>query len=353
MKKFWGFLSFLLLISCNEKPVADRNIFADFDVTVELSDPVTVVENLLNPDDLSICNSFMLFRENSDSTTVALFDTSGNHIINFLWKGRGPGETINTLDVSFYNDEIIQASVHPESVFLYDVKQLLSGVKMPDKVLSLDQGEYASSTIIRCAEDVLFYVGKDINNEVNNTRFCFRNMQDDALYPFGEYPEEDINIADFPQEDYSKQTAYQGRPVLKPDHTKIVVPYYYAVGFDIIDMNKRAVEYSNFYQYPGVECTYIPQIKASVVKRNPEKYRGFLDACCSDKSIYFLFSSKRMKDSSNAMGRYVLKYNWDGKSECCYVLDREIFSIAIDKDEQHLYVCSHDIEGGTIDRYLL
>ena len=59
------------------------------------------------------------------------------------------------------------------------------------------------------------------------------------------------------------------------------------MGFDIVNRDERIVEYSNFYQYPGVECQYISQIKATAVKRNEEKYRGFLDSCCSDESIYF------------------------------------------------------------------
>ena len=354
MKKLLFFALFcVLLISCKEKDILFRDVLSDFDVVVELSAPKTIIDNLLNPVHLSVCNSLILFSEKTDSTTTVLYDTSGNHIINFLWKGRGPGETANTLDVSFYNDMIIQASVHPERIFLYDINQLLSGKQMPCGIHSLDAGDYASATILQCDDDVLFYVGKDPKSKINDNRFCIRDIKRNILYSFGRFPEEDIVISEFPEEDYSRQTAYQGRPVLKPDHTKIVVPYYYAVGFDIVNRDERIVECSNFYQYPGVECQYISQIKATAVKRNEEKYRGFLDACCSDESIYFLYSAKKLGDPGNVYGKYVLKYNWKGEPECCYILDREVVNIAIDKNEKYLYVCFHDIEGGSIERYSL
>lgn len=350
MKKY--FLLLLLFVSCKSRSVPEE-VFGDFAVRVELSSPETVIGDLVNPKHLAVSDSFVLFKEDTDSTTVALYDTSGNHITNFLWKGRGPGETTNTLDVSFYNDKVIQAFVYLESIYLYEIEKLLAGDGMPYMTYALSQGDYASSTMIQCGLDSLFYIGKNPEAEVNNTRFCLRDMRNDVLSVFGEYPKKDDKIAEVPEDDYSRPTAYQGRPLLKPDHTKIVVPYYYAVGFDVVDVKNQSVEYSKFYQYPGVECKYIPQIKATVVKSDEEKYRGFLDVCCSDNSVYFLFSSKKLGDPSCSEGRYVLKYSWEGKPECCYVLDSEVAYIAIDRDEKYLYVCRHDINGSTIDRYSL
>lgn len=351
-RSIWILLLCILVVSCREKSVNYyKDVLEEFAQRVDLSSPATVIDGLVNPTGMSVSDSLILFREDTDSTTAVLYDTAGNHIVDFLWKGRGPGETMNTLDVSFYDDNTIQASVDPERLFLYKVDALLDGEKMPFKIHSLADGDYASATMIQCDEDLLFYVGKDPGNPVNNTRFCMRDMADGSLGIFGEFPEDDVIIRDFPDNGYSRQTAWQGRPLLKPDHTKVVVPYYYAVGFDIIDIVSREVEYSRFYQYPGVICNYMPQISTTVVKKDEEKYRGFPDVCCTDDAVYFLYSAKKLGDLGNSSGKYVLKFSWTGEPECCYVLDREVAGIAVDKDEEYLYVCVHDMAGGSIDRY--
>lgn len=353
-KSIWLLLLSMLSVSCREKSVNYyKDVLEEFAQQVALPSPVTVIDGLVNPAGLSVSDSFILFRENTDSTTAVLYDTDGNHIVGFLWKGRGPGETSNTLDVSFYDDNTIQASVDPERVFLYKVDALLAGNRMPYMIHSLAEGDYASATIIQCDDSLLFYVGKEPGNPVNETRFCLRDMRDGTLDAFGEFPEDDVIITEFPYDGYSRQTAWQGRPLLKPDHTKVVIPYYYAVGFDIVDIGSRKVECSSFYQYPGVICDYLPQLGTTVVKKDEGKYRGFPAACCTDDAVYFLYSAKKLGDLGNSSGKYVLKFNWAGEPECCYILDREVAGIAVDKNEKYLYVCVHDISGGSIDRYEL
>lgn len=169
----------------------------------------------------------------------------------------------------------------------------------------------------------------------------------------GEYPAEDVSIEKFPTENNCKLNAYQGTPVLKPDRSKSVVTYYYAVGFDIIDLETLRLEQSLFYQYPQVEASYIPELKTHAIKRDMNSLRGFLDAWCSDDFIYFLYSGKTFSDPNHTAGKYILKYNWSGEPLCLYELDRDIACFALDKDETTLYAGLSEEESSRIICYSL
>ncbi len=340
-------------VSCSTnapKPATD--LLTQFPKTVALSGAETAVSGLLAPDGIIVSDSLIYVTEFRNDPMLSLYSRSGKPIAQFLRKGRGPGETSNLLRTSSYNDTIVQVSVDPESVFLYDRNDLMQGNLLPYATYQLPKGNYAFSTILKYGKDDFLYSGK-VSNTTHDceTRFCVYHAATDTIDTFGEYPTEDTEIDKLPAEDYSRVTAYQGEPILKPDHSKAAVMYFYAVGFDIVDLEKLAIETSVFYQYPRVEAAYIPQIKANAIRRNPDTLRGFLDGWCSDEHIYLLYSGKKFSEPDYSVGRYILQYDWNGKPICCYILDREVGCFASDKAESCIYAGFSDETGGCILRY--
>lgn len=344
-----------VLFSCTKNnSVTTVDPLTQFSKTIELKEPKIIISDLLDPTGIIILDSLIMVSEPNNDPMVSLYCLSGKFITSFLRKGRGPGETSNLLDISPYTDSIIQISVDPESVFLYNKNDLLSGNLLPYNEYNLPKGNYAFSTIMKYSDNEFLYVGKNSNkrDECDN-RFCIYHADSDAIDFFGEYPVEDVSITKFPTEDYSKLNAYQGKPLLKPDHSKSVIIYYYAVGFDIIDLETLKVDKNIFYQYPQVETAYIPELKANAIKRNMNAFRGFLDAWCSDNHIYFLYSAKTFSAPDYSIGQYILKYNWDGDPICLYQLDKEISCFALDKDETYIYAGLSEETEARILRYNL
>jgi len=222
---------------------------------------------------------------------------------------------------------------------------------MPTEIVHLKRGYIAHASIAKLDDEKLIYSGKDPYDErTNHTRFSIFNFLSDSVYCFGEYPSEDKEIDKIPSTGYNRLTAYQGNITVKPDKRKAVMIYYYAVGFDIIDITTQTIAISKMYQYPMVDLLTIPNTNIQGIKNNSESYRGFIDLFCNDYFIYVLYSDKTFEENYRE-GRHILKYDWDGNPVCRYILSEEISSFTIDKYEKNLYATRNDEEFGYIIRY--
>lgn len=341
-----------ILVSCqsNNRSMQIVDVLTKFPEIVDLTNAEIIISELLNPKGILVIDSLIVVGEYQNDPMISIHDLSGKPIATFLRKGRGPGETSNLLDISTYDDRTIQASVDSELIFEYKVEDILNGVFLPSINYNLPSPAFTPS--IKCGVYDFFYAGKmlDLQNDPD-MRFCIYHANSGKVDAFGEYPQEDRAIQGFPTDDYSKLLAYQGDPCIKPDHTKAVFSYYYAVGFDIIDLETPKIEKSVFYQYPQVELTYATQVKANFIKRNESSYRGFLDLWCSNDFIYFLYSAKKISSPDYNQGNYILKYDWTGDAKCLYRLDKEVTCFVLDKNEKHIYAGLTDDSGGNIICY--
>lgn len=334
----------------NGESKLEFDIFGDFSETKYLTNFEIVSSSFLYPQDIVIIDSLVIANERDSDPMIVRFNMSTQSSDKFLRKGRGPGETTNLLSVRAYGDSLIQASVDPETLFIYDIYDI--DKRLPIEIISLKQGSYAFSTITKTGTGDLIYCGKDPENKKSdNTRFCIYEPRTDSVYCFGEYPSEDNGIKDIPAEDFSRPTAYQGNIIVKPDNSKAVAIYLYAVGFDIINIEERSVLLSKFYQYPQITTTWIPDLNINAVRRIPEAYRGFIDSFCSNEHIYFLYSGKTFNESNYSSGRHILKYDWNGKPVCHYILEEDVDTFAMDKNEENIYATKIDEEAGYLIRY--
>lgn len=162
-----------------------------------------------------------------------------------------------------------------------------------------------------CSDGMFLYVGRNQDDDGPNMhRFCIWQEETGKIETFGTYPADGRIIDKLPADDFSRPTAYHGTAELSPDRSKAVVTYYYAVGFDILDLPGCRISNSVFYQYPQVESVTIPQLKVQAVRRVPESFRGFLDCSCNNEHIYVLYSAKKFSEADCNIGSYILKYDW-------------------------------------------
>jgi hypothetical protein len=354
MKTFTAIAIFMVLLcSCKSKTVVVTkfDIFEDFDVTTDLTDYEIVTSDLLTPSRIVVLDSLVFASEWQSDPMIVCYDMETQTINRFLRKGRGPGEVSNLLRLYAGGDSTIQATVDPGGLFIYNKADIRNAV-MPDEIISLKEGYSAFNSIVKAGPGSVIFMGKDPENTKSpKTRFCIYDLKTDRVHCFGEYPSRDENVKNIPAEDFSRQTAYQGDVVVRPDGSRAVAFYLYAVGFDIIDIKERTVVQSKFYQYPTVSSEYIPEIQANVIRRVPESYRGFINAFCSNDYIYFLYTDKTFGEADSTTGRHILKYDWDGNPVCHYVLDEEVNSFTMDKSEENLYATRIDENSGYLIRY--
>ncbi len=319
-----------------------------FITSVELPLGECVIDNLVNPQGVDVRDSLILIRDNSLGRFASIYGMSGFHIVDFVHRGRGPGETSNLLKVSFCNDSVICAMIASETLLYYNVNELLDGKVLPYNSYTL-KNNYAFSTIAPCNDSTIFFVGKNLQDKSNSTRFCICNTHNDDVVYWGEFPSQDEVIKAAPADDYTRQTIYQGWPQICPDKTKIVTYYYYALGFDIITMDNLQVN-SVFYQYSAVKPEYIPQLGINVIRENKDALCGFLDAACTNQGIYLLYSGKCFADATHDIGRYILHYDWVGNPIQCYKLPIEVDAFCIDESGNNFYVCYNNESYGEILR---
>ena len=338
---------------CKNITPSGTDVLSQFSDRVGLDCRDTVIAPLVNPMGVVFAaDSLLVVSEPEGSPMILIYDLSGRRIQGFLRRGRGPGETPNHLRTALCSPNSIQASVDPETVYIYDIDSLLEGDVLPRDEFTLPSGTYAFPSISVLDSIHLLYVGKDRSKEpAVEHRFCIYNTSTGVTETFGSYPEDDRLIKKFPTDDFCKPTAYQGTVVISPDHSKAVVIYYYAVGFDILDIEERRLDKSVFYQYPQTEVEQIPEIETHVVRRNPDSLRGFLDCWCNDEHIYVLYSGKTFSQPGYGEGKYILRYGWDGSPQRLYELEHETSCFTVSADESSIYSVVQDSEDAYVVRY--
>ena len=342
----------LFCVSCNNAVHTVADVLDTFPCTVELNGRDTVIAQLLAPSDIIVSDSLLIVGEPQANPMVSLYDLSGRCLSRFLQKGRGPGETLNLMRVSLYSPSSIQAAVDPEAVYVYDMDELLKGEPLPQREYHFPADVHAFPSIAMCSDGLFLYVGRNQDDDGPNMhRFCIWQEGTGEIETFGTYPADDRIIDRLPADDFSRPTAYQGTAELSPDRSKAVVTYYYAVGFDILDLPGRRISNSVFYQYPQVESVTIPQLKVQAVRRVPESFRGFLDCCCNNEHIYVLYSAKKFSEADSNIGSYILKYDWAGTPLCIYKLDCPASCFTIDSEETVIYAAVQDENGASVVSY--
>lgn len=341
-------LAVMVLLSCSserQKPQLE----SDFP-SVEHLDEYEMLDVPDYIERMDVKGDYIVFKTSNKSQHACLIDTANDRKQFFLTEGRGPGETTNLIDISFYDERTVQASVDPESIMLFDVDSLLAGKTMPEFVYRLSEGQCAFPSITKISEHEVLYCGKSRGYTDNPTNFCIESVETGTIKGFGNFPDDEITKS-IPTEDYSLQTAYQAKVRPSPDKDRAVAFYFYALGFEVLDTKASTVISSRMYSPLGAKVTYNEVMNANFITRDPEALRGFLDVAVTEEYFYLLASLKRFCDDNYNKGQEVYRYSWDGTPDKHFQLALPTSSIAVSADDKTLYAIKNESDYDAVVMY--
>ena len=303
--------------SCSQKDVMP-SILNDFPEIIHLSDGIVLIDDyMFEPYGIQVSDSLLFaYSSSSGLDQVKITDLRTMRDISFLKKGRGPGEATHVNGIQVVNDSLF-VNVEPRMIYLYSIEDIIAGQYQPNYVYHGISGEFVHNDFFLCEE-------KNLSDDKNSTMFQLNNISGTTEY-FGDFIGSDI---DYPEHDYTKQTAFQGKLYLAPSRSKAIFVYYYAIGYDIIDLETLEVSH-HIWKAPQVDVKYVEQIGANFVFEKTDREVGFHEGAATYDCIYLLYITG---DSS-----YVLEYDWSGSARKQYKITSKVDRFFIDNDGKCIY----------------
>lgn len=328
----------LCLYSCNTK---EDKVLVDFKKSEMISEYDVLFDDFISPTNIVLVDSMLFFEEKTNNTFLCGVNIATKETQYFLNKGEGPYDTFNVIDLSSISDTTLQAFVDPEKVLLYNIYDL----ERNPKVRKLPKGQYAYNSAL-CFDDKLLYLGH-VEESASN-KYCLVDTND-SIMTFGEYPQDDNNIQNFPEEGITRILSYQGNGILNSNHNKAVFVFSVALGFEMLDLDNMDIYYKKYYQYPKTKIRHIPKLNIDKAEWDYESYRGFIDLCSTENYVLMLYSGKKLKeDYTNA--KHILVYSWAGMPLKHFILPMDLTSITISKDGYYIYATTGE-ENARIVRF--
>ena len=307
-----------LALSCTEGEVDLLKPFGD----VGRLSPDKTVDGIIDcePFGFAVRDSLAFFYSSMMGENQLLaVNMNDNKRYTALKIGRGPGEAIHVNSIALSGDTL-NVEAEPEMTLQYRIDRIHETSLKPFDVIEhpgvLGRGEMTAFL-------------HNYDDPENSTMYASIPRNDSTVVFWGAFPEGDK--IEYPAFDESKQTAYQGNLFISPDCTKAAFVFYYAIGFDILDLTEHTVRHF-IWKYPQVNIQYIDMLSVNLVKGTDGWQRGFYDAGVTDEHIYLLY-----KDAGTS---FVLVYDWNGKPVKAYSLVEDVLKIFVESTETRLYTLS-------------
>lgn len=309
-----------LLVSCNHQ-IQETDVLSTFE-DVEKIDCTLEVERIF--DDMPY--GFVVI----DSTLVAFSSSMGqDQLISYNLKdgsrcsslklGRGPGESLHVNSIQYFRDSLY-ISVDPERIFSYAIKDVLH----KSNVLP---GNSLEGNGMVAEDGSIISFSRNVEDESNSMMYCTSNSTSKIWW--GKFPEEKM---EYPSGDETKQTAWQGKMILSPDTSKGLFIFYYAVGFDLLDIKTQKVVH-RIWCTPRVSIEHIKALGINIVKPAKKFILNFIDASASQDYVCILYTP-------DGKSKFLLVYDWSGSPVRAYQMDRMAEKIYVSPDNRILYFLS-------------
>lgn len=241
--------------------------------------------------------------------------------------GRGPGESLHANSIQLIGDSVYVA-VDPGMIYSYGRDDLTSRSNV------MPRSSRRGNGMVAAGGSVISF-SRNIDDESNSMMYCTESKADTSWW--GVFPKDEIS---YPSGDESKQTAWQGKMVLSPDGSHGLFLFYYALGFDIIEVSSKTVSH-HVWLTPQVSVNHVDVLGVNVIKPDKSFVRNFIDATAAYDGFYALYTPDGTK-------KYVLSYNWDGVPVKAYEVGRKSRLIYVEPDGRTVYLLSAD-ENGSCD----
>jgi|GEM_PF-2691336 len=339
------FLLVLLFLcySCNKKEYVKEFTLESFSETIQLKGTVvkTDKELFFSRDIVVDNNSAIILDDESGGKIIHVFDLSTHQLKqSLLQKGKGPGEVLGgwQLSLNEKTGTVCLLDVVKESMFLLKNKKQLNVYdtiiqkwKIPENVMCPLQGV--------CVNDSCFFV----TGLLDTNRIALR---------FGKVKRTFYEIEEERVRGLSKTAAafyYESRIGVSNNGEKIVLAGRQindVVGFNKkgkilfrrkgpLDENPKYKHYKDYVFWDDETTIYYDLIR------------------CTDNFIYLLYNGNKKGSNKEFGGNTILVFDWKGKPQYSFELDRHIITFDFDKETNTLYAISHISAEEYLIRYKL
>lgn len=319
-------LSSIVLLSC--KSSKEQHIY-NFDKEIHLNHEKEIVisESFINLFNIYVVDSTLILKCNDqDKDIINLFNIeTGKKTASFLKNGRGPNEMLWVKDVQF-NGTNRQLDVYDNAtkrVVRFSLDSILKGIYIPSKETKVSFRNYFAIT---ASDSITIGQGTDENTILGVYK------QDSLIQSFLKFPD---NIPFFE----AQSLAYQGLIRTNNAAQKFVYASFNSNLLSIFTLNNnKATIDTVLYSYlPRYEDN--SQDDSYSIKPIDDVPLGFSYISVTNDYIYALYLGKTQKSHPESFFQsnqiYVL--DWEGNCVSKIILDKEIWSFCVDKNNQLIY----------------
>jgi hypothetical protein len=296
-------------------------------------EPVAFIasDSLGNPQEIICIGDYLILLDTQPVKKKGKIQVYNKRELKFIsssgFSGSGPGEIQTPINLSIIPSDSLKFSIYDLALRRLTIFYLSSnGIIKPIKMVNLKYGlPYSPIT-----DDTLIF-SLDFNIDSDN-RITVYDMSGNRINTIGKLLpglRKGVPIQ-------VHQTASQGRLKLTPSGNFLVVTANYSDIIDIYDKKGHLV--SRFRGPLNLTPKYSVSLRngVPVMAIDVEKaIWGYVNIDLTDDYIYARFSGKKFKEHGD--GKYVHVYDYNGKFIKSYILDREVYDIAVDQEAKFLY----------------
>ena len=269
--------------------------------------------------------------------SYTLFDiNTGEYLTRFGVIGQGAGEIpigckgyLSNGNFVIFNDQIKQ-------VFQYNLDSLRKGGSslFPTRIAKYQISDTQISRLIALNENLFVAAG---NHKEGSQYILFdRNSYvKDAQVKTYNADDERFNM-------YTRFLSNQGDLVKHPHENLLAYSLNFSSNVDFFKVvNNQIVPIKSLrYKNPA----YKPIVESEVLYKavpTQEAITGYIQLCSTSQYVYALYSGKKLYENW-MKSKDILVFDWEGTPVIRYSLDKEAYYIAVNENQQKLYVATKD-----------
>lgn len=170
-----------------------------------------------------------------------------------------------------------------------------------------------------------YYLATGVNGRFVDNRFLVLDTLGNVKTAIGNYPEILPDLLVKPEEDM--QTILFNTALFRrsPDKQKAVFASYKGALLEFLDLSALP----DSVPVKSVQLER-PKKKEQITREHEGWVYGFEDVYVTNKNVYVIYNGETAVDNPE-LGRYILKYNWDGNLLHQYKFDMGLRSLAVDE----------------------
>lgn len=326
MRSFLCMLFLLVYVSCTTKEsikLSDRQEnFEEFSAYDSLQFTPMPGELLEEPAEMLFHGDYLIIAEfnKAHDTFLSLFSLKENKVVKQLMQsGNGPEEMMSC-DISMSDNYLC----------LYDLTRRRIG-RLPIDSLLCEEVHPVWTSLDRFYYRVGMLNDSTMlgtNDMTSSSKITYVNLVDGTVVGKGEYAYLDESMNHDALID-----ACSGYIDVNPETKDIVLSYRYT---DVVEFYSPAGELKHALQGPdNIDIVFRPT--ATGMGKTQETRKAFVNTYVTDKHVYLLYSGCSRTDENWAYGSKIFVYSWDGIPQKCYLLDRPIYTFAVDESRHLMY----------------